>query len=276
MRTVYFDYNATTPLDPQVREAMLPVLGRDLGQSFRACIMSDGRRGPFWMMRATAPRKVLGCKPSEVIFTSGGTESTIWRSSAPRGCSSPRAGTSSPRSIEHHAVLHCLRISGKERRLRSDLPAGGRGRASVSPDSLEKALRPDTILVSIMAANNEIGTIQPVAELGAICRERGRSVPYGCRPMVRQGTVPKHPPVQRGSGFDLRAQVSRAERRRRVVRQIAIAARSHSVWRRPRKRAPRRERKIWRQLLGWSKALERFVHTPVFSEGQLGSADATG
>lgn len=114
---------------------------------------------------------VLGCKPGEVIFTSGGTESVNLAlfGAARRLKSKGRHLITS--SIEHPAALHsCQYLSRNEGFEVTVLPVNPEG--FVSPDSLKETLRPDTILVSIMAANNEIGTIQPVAELGALCRER--------------------------------------------------------------------------------------------------------
>jgi cysteine desulfurase len=171
MRTIYFDYNATTPLDPAVRDAMLPFLGdfwgnpssvHHVGRKTRA-LLDDARD------RAAT---FLGAKPSEIIFTSGGTESNnlaIFGTARALKAKGKHLITS---AIEHHAVLHCFDyLEKKEGFLVTRLPVDAAGR--VSPDDLKRALRNDTILVSIMAANNEIGTIQPVAELGALCRERG-------------------------------------------------------------------------------------------------------
>jgi cysteine desulfurase len=170
MRTVYFDYNATTPLDPQVREAMLPYLGEiwgnpssmhHIGQRARA-LLDEARD------RATL---VLGCKPSELVFTSGGTESAnlaIFGTSRLLKSKGRHIITS---SVEHHAVLHaCRYLEKKEGFDVTYLPVDHEGAVSVA--SLEQALRPDTILVSVMAANNEIGTLQPVAELGEVCRRK--------------------------------------------------------------------------------------------------------
>jgi cysteine desulfurase len=115
---------------------------------------------------------ILGCKPSEVVFTGGGTESNNLAvlGTARRLRDKGRHLIASP--TEHHAVLHCLdylvRREGFELSL---LPVDAAG--IVDPESLRQAIRPDTILVSVMAANNETGTLQPVAELGGICRERG-------------------------------------------------------------------------------------------------------
>lgn len=171
MRSIYFDYNATTPLDPRVREAMLPFLDEVWGNP--SSIHHVGRKARALLDDARdRAANVLGCKPGEVIFTSGGTESVNLAlfGAARRLKSKGRHLITS--SIEHPAVLHsCQYLSRNEGFEVTVLPVNPEG--FVSPDSLKETLRPDTILVSIMAANNEIGTIQPVAELGALCRERG-------------------------------------------------------------------------------------------------------
>lgn len=170
MRSIYFDYNATTPLDPRVREAMLPFLDEVWGNP--SSIHHVGRKARALLDDARdRAANVLGCKPGEVIFTSGGTESVNLAlfGAARRLKSKGRHLITS--SIEHPAVLHsCQYLSRNEGFEVTVLPVNPEG--FVSPDSLKETLRPDTILVSIMAANNEIGTIQPVAELGALCRER--------------------------------------------------------------------------------------------------------
>jgi cysteine desulfurase len=171
VRSIYFDYNATTPLDPRAREAMLPFLGEVWGNP--SSVHHVGRKARALLDDARdRAANVLGCKPGEVIFTSGGTESVNLAlfGAARRLKSKGRHLITS--AIEHAAVLHsCQYLSRNEGFEVTVLPVNPEG--LVSPDSLKHALRPDTILVSIMAANNEIGTIQPVAELGALCRERG-------------------------------------------------------------------------------------------------------
>jgi len=171
MRSVYFDYNATTPLDPQVREAMLPLLDtvwgnpssvHHVGRQARA-ILDDARD------RAA---NVLGCKPSEVVFTSGGTESAnlaIFGTARQLKSKGKHIITS---AVEHHAVLHCCEYLAKTEGFEiTYLPVDREGVVAV--ESLEQAIRQETVLVSVMAVNNEIGTIQPVAELGEVCRKRG-------------------------------------------------------------------------------------------------------
>jgi cysteine desulfurase len=170
-RTIYFDYNATTPLDPAVREAMLPFLGEIWGNP--SSVHHVGRRARVLLddSRERAA-KILGCRPSEVIFTSGGTESNNLAIFGTARLLKPKGRHLITSSIEHHAVLNCFdSLEQKEGFEVTRLPVDSEG--LVSPEDLKQAIRPETILVSIMAANNEIGTIQPVAELGAVCRERG-------------------------------------------------------------------------------------------------------
>ena len=171
MRTVYFDYNATTPLDPQVREAMLPYLGEVFGNP--SSVHHVGRRARAILDDARdRAAKVFDCKPSEIIFTSGGTESVNLAIFGTARHLKPKGRHIITSSVEHDAVLQCVEYLSKREGFEvSYLPVDGQGRVAV--ESLEKAIRPDTILVSVMAANNEIGTLQPVAELGAICRQRG-------------------------------------------------------------------------------------------------------
>ncbi len=170
-KTIYFDYNATTPLDPRVREAMLPFLGGVFGNP--SSIHHVGRQARSILDDARdRVAQVWRCKPSEVVFTSGGTESSnmaIFGIS--RGLRDKGRHLITSR-IEHHAVLHCFEyLQKKEGFSVTYLPVNDKG--LVSPDDLAKAIQPDTILVSIMAANNEIGTVQPVAALGEVCRSRG-------------------------------------------------------------------------------------------------------
>jgi cysteine desulfurase len=171
VRTTYFDYNATTPLDPQVRAAMLPFLDEVWGNP--SSVHHVGRRARALLDDARDRcAAVLGCKGSEVVFTSGGTESSNLAVFGTARLLRDRGRHLITSSIEHHAVLHCFDyLERKEGFTVTRLPVDSTGRVSV--DDLRRALRPDTTLVSVMAANNETGTLQPVAELGALCRERG-------------------------------------------------------------------------------------------------------
>ena len=171
MRTIYLDYNATTTLDAGVREAMLPFLGDVFGNP--SSIHHVGRRARS-LLDAARDRvaTVWRSKPSEVVFTSGGTESNnlaifgVARHLRSRG----RHLVTS--TIEHHAVLHCFDYLERHEGFEvSRVPVDADGRVAV--EAVRERLRPDTVLVSIMAANNETGTRQPVPDIGALCRDRG-------------------------------------------------------------------------------------------------------
>lgn len=171
MRTVYFDYNATTPLDPGVRETMMPFLGEIWGNP--SSVHHVGRKARAFLdefrERAAA---VLRCKPAEIIFTGGGTESVNLAIFGTARLMKPKGRHIITSALEHHAVLHPIEYLAQTEHFETTiLPVSREG--LISPDDLRKAIRPDTILVSLMAANNEIGTIQPVAEFGKICGELG-------------------------------------------------------------------------------------------------------
>lgn len=170
-RTIYFDYNATTPLDPAVREAMLPFLGEVWGNP--SSIHHVGRKARARLDDARdRAAKFLGAKPSEIIFTSGGTEANNLAIFGTARALKAKGNHLITSAVEHDAVLQSFDYLKKNEGFEvTRLPVDSAGR--VSPDDLKRTLRADTILVSIMAANNEIGTIQPVAELGAICRAHG-------------------------------------------------------------------------------------------------------
>jgi len=170
-RTIYLDYNATTPLDPGVREVMVPYLSEYWGNPSSVHHLGRKARARLDDARERAAL-VLGARPSEIIFTSGGTESNNLAIFGSARLLKSRGQHLITSAVEHHAVLHCFDyLEKKEGFGVTRLPVDTAGR--VSPDDLKRALRPDTVLVSIMAANNEIGTLQPVAQLGALCRERG-------------------------------------------------------------------------------------------------------
>ena len=170
-QTVYFDYNATTPLDPGVREAMLPFLGEFWGNP--SSVHHVGRKARALLDDARdRAAKFLGAKPSEIIFTSGGTEANNLAIFGTARALKARGKHLITSAVEHDAVLQSFDyLENKEGFEITRLPVNSAGRVSV--DDLKKAVRTDTVLVSIMASNNEIGTLQPVAELGAVCHGRG-------------------------------------------------------------------------------------------------------
>lgn len=187
-RTIYLDHAATTPLDPRVLEAMLPYLTEHYGNP-----SSIHRPGRVALQALDDAREqvalVLGCSRREVIFTGGGSESinlAIKGAALARRAAGARAHLIAS-AIEHHAVLHAAEYLQQHHGFEVTLlPVDERG--LVRPDDLRSALRPDTALVSVMYANNEIGAIQPLAELGAICREVG--VPFHTDAVQAAGALP--------------------------------------------------------------------------------------
>jgi cysteine desulfurase len=168
--TLYFDHHATTAVDPAVVAAMLPYFTEHFGNpSSRGHRHGEEAHRAVEEARAQVAR-LVGALPDEIVFTSGATESD---NLAVRGVA--RAMASSGRHVvttvlEHPAVLEPCRTLEKEGFAVTRITVGPEG--LVDAKDIEAALRPDTVLVSMMAANNEIGTIQPVAEVGALCRAR--------------------------------------------------------------------------------------------------------
>jgi len=171
-RTLYLDHAATTPTDQAVVEAMLPYFGECFGNP--SSIYRLGRAALQALDDARSiTAEVLHCSPKELIFTGGGSESDnlAIKGAAFAARAAGKGNHIITSAIEHHAVLHAcdyLKEFGFEVTV---LPVNRDG--LVSPDDLRAAIRPSTVLATIMYANNEIGTIQPIAELGAICREHG-------------------------------------------------------------------------------------------------------
>ena len=160
------DANATTPLLPEVLEAMRPFLLEQFGNA--SSIHQEGQQARSAVERARGSvAQFLGCRPSEIVFTSGGTESD---NLAVFG--SVRAGDHVITSaVEHHAVLHAVERLGERGVDVEFLPVDGQG--VLAAEDVRKALRPNTSLISVMMANNETGVLQPVEEIGRIAGEAG-------------------------------------------------------------------------------------------------------
>lgn len=169
MRRVYLDHNATTPLDGRVFEAMQPYFIENFGNA-----SSPHRYGRLANQALEDSRRMvartIGAEPEEIVFTSGGTESDnlALRGVAYRKRSNRRAHLVAS-SIEHQAVIRTCDILEKDGFSVTYLPVDGQGR--VDPDDVKKSIRKDTILISVMLANNETGVLEPVAEIGKIARE---------------------------------------------------------------------------------------------------------
>ena len=172
MSFIYLDYNATTPIDPRVAGAMQPFLSGGFGNPSSA--HAEGRKAKSALEDARLRvASCLSCTPAEVVLTSGGSESN---NLAIRGLVEARGGGHVITSaVEHPAVLEvvlALEIEGRIELTIVGVDTFGR----VDPAEVDAALREDTVLVSLMLANNEVGTLQPVREVAALCRQRGVAV----------------------------------------------------------------------------------------------------
>lgn len=167
-RTVYMDNSATTPVRKEVVEEMLPYLTENFGNP--SSIYELGKTSKHAVEKARKRvADAIGAEEYEIYFTSGGTESDNWAVKGIAFANRSRGKHIITSSTEHHAVLHaCAWLEGQGFEV-TYLPVDRYG--MVSPEDLKNAIRDDTILISIMLANNEIGTIQPVEELGKIARE---------------------------------------------------------------------------------------------------------
>ncbi|MDD6040094.1 MAG: aminotransferase class V-fold PLP-dependent enzyme, partial [Clostridia bacterium] len=167
-RRIYMDNAATTATRPEVVEAMMPYFTQFYGNA--SSIHSFGRDARRALENARRQvASALNCEPREIYFTAGGSESDNW---AIRCALQSRPGKHIITSaIEHHAVLHTCEYMEKQGYEVTYLPVDEYGIVSV--EEVQKAIRPDTVLITIMAANNEIGTIEPIAELAAIARAHG-------------------------------------------------------------------------------------------------------
>jgi cysteine desulfurase len=174
MPRAYFDHNATTPPDPEVIEAVARALGDDFGNA--SSVHHFGQRAKALLDEArTSIGQLIGAEPAEIVFTSGGTE---YDNLALRGAAEALENTGKRHlitsSIEHEAVLNTVKALVKRGWTSTLLPVDATG--IVAPASLAAVITRDTAIVSVMHANNEIGTIQPIADLAAIAHEHGALV----------------------------------------------------------------------------------------------------
>ena len=169
-KMVYMDHSATTATDPDVVKAMLPWFSLMYGNPsslYKIALESKTAIDDARKKVASA----LGAEPEEIYFTSGGTESDNWALVGVAFANRKKGDHIITSAIEHHAVLHTCKYLEKQGFKVTYLPVDKDGR--IQTDDLRAAITDRTILVSVMFANNEIGTIQPVKEIGSVCRERG-------------------------------------------------------------------------------------------------------
>ena len=169
-RQVYLDYSATTPVKKEVLDAMIPYFTESFGNP--SSLYAFGQNSKEAIMKARGQLAALiGAKPAEIYFTSSGTEADNWAFIGGAMWKRSKGKHVITSKIEHHAMLHSGKFLEKEGYDVTYLPVDEQG--FVRPDDLKAALRDDTTLVSIMYANNEIGTIQPIEELCRITHEHG-------------------------------------------------------------------------------------------------------
>ena len=169
MRRIYLDNAATTAVSPAVVEAMLPFFTQVYGNASSVHTAGREAKRALEAARRQVAKAIHAAVPQEIYFTAGGSESDNW---AIKGVAlARRTGHIITTAIEHHAVLHTCQWLEKQGFAVTCLPVDEFGRVAAA--QVEKALQPDTILVSVMMANNEVGTVEPIAEIGALCRARG-------------------------------------------------------------------------------------------------------
>src|SRR4051812_30230466 len=185
-RRAYFDHAATTALDRRVLEAMLPYYQTVWGNP--SSIYMEGREARRALDTARrGVAEVLAAKPNDIVFTSGGSESDNLALRGAAYGSIKRGRHIVTSAIEHHAVLHTVEQLEREGFEATYLPVDGEG--FVNPDDLSRALRPDTTVVSVMYANNEVGTVEPVAELVRLTKAHNPHVIFHTDAVQAAGTL---------------------------------------------------------------------------------------
>ncbi|NLO97336.1 MAG: cysteine desulfurase NifS [Peptococcaceae bacterium] len=170
MKRIYLDHSATTPVDPEVAELMMKYYVEYYGNP--SSVHFFGRQVKKALEEAREQvAQLIGAQPSEIIFTSGGTESDNLAIQGTVRARNNKGKHLITTAIEHHAVLDAFKYLAKNGYDLTILPVDEEGIVSV--EDVSKAIRPDTILISVMHANNEVGSIQPIAEIGKIARENG-------------------------------------------------------------------------------------------------------
>jgi len=170
MHPIYLDYNATTPVDPAVAVALFPYLNERFGNPSSGHFFGVEARSAVERARAQLAA-LIGCAPGEIVFTSGGTEANNQALIGTAFANRKRGKHIIASKVEHPAVDNTLRWLFGQGFSITRVPVDGSGR--VDPDAVRAALTPGTILITVMHANNEVGTIQPLAEIGVIAREHG-------------------------------------------------------------------------------------------------------
>lgn len=188
MERIYLDHAAATPLDQRVLTAMMPYLTSQYGNPSSLHYFGQQARAAVQLARRQLAH-CLGVAAGDVVFTSGGTEADNLAIQGYLRANHPHGGHLITSAVEHQAVLNTFRALEAEGYSLTVLPVDSDGR--VCPETLRQAIRPDTVLISIMYANNETGTVQPVQELGAIAREH--DIVFHVDAVQAFGYLPVHP-----------------------------------------------------------------------------------
>jgi cysteine desulfurase NifS len=191
MSPIYLDYNASTPIDPQVAEAMLPFIQQHFGNPSSGHAFGATTKEAVERARNQVAATLL-CRADEVVFTSGGTESNNYAIKGVAGACRSKGNHIITSAVEHPSVIEVCRHleeNGEENGCRvTYLPVDRFG--LVDPHDVEAAITPQTVLVTIMHSNNEVGTVEPIAEIAEIARRRGVLVHADCAQSI--GKVPVH------------------------------------------------------------------------------------
>jgi len=169
--SLYFDYAATTPLNPKALAAMMPFLTDNFANSSSVYAPAREARKAVDMARQTVANCLGADRPDEIFFTSTGTEADNWAIMGVLEAQAKKGRHIITTEVEHHAVYYTCRHLAKQGYDVTFLPVDGQG--FVSPQAVEAAIRPDTVLVTVILANNEVGTIQPLAAIGEITKKAG-------------------------------------------------------------------------------------------------------
>src|SRR6204780_3161468 len=170
MKRIYFDHNATTPLAPEVLAAMMPYLTEEFGNASSIHAFGQNAREAVEEARAQVAA-LLGARAPDIMFTSGGTESNNHAILGAVAAATGEAKHVITSAIEHVAVLDVCRALAKNGVDLTILPVDRDG--LVNPEDVRRAIRPETVLITVMIANNETGTIEPIEEIGKIAAEKG-------------------------------------------------------------------------------------------------------